>query len=127
MKTDLTNLEHLRRAALEARGFSAEVAGAAAEAVAEVAAGLPKVRQATLTAAGWIGSGPYTQTVSVAGVRADEAGQLVQPVPAKASMAAWTAAGAECTGQGDGALVFTAAEKPIAAIRIFVILQEVQG
>lgn len=128
MKNDLTNLAHLRQAALAAQGLTAEVAGAAAEAIEEVAAGLPVRRSVTLTAAGWAGSAaPYVQTAAVAGVRADEAGQLVQVVPASASLEAWEAAGVKCTGQGAGTLAFEAQEKPGGDISVYVILQEVQG
>ena len=126
-KNDLPNLGHLREAALAARGLIGAVAGAAADAIAEVAAGLPVRRSVTLTAAGWAGSGPYTQTAAVEGVRADEAGQLVQVVPASASLEAWEAAGVKCTGQGAGTLAFSAQEMPTADISIFVILQEVKG
>lgn len=127
MKTDLTNLMHLRQTALEAKGLAAEVAAAAAEAIEEVAAGLPVRRSILLPAAGWTGSGPYTQTVTAAGVRADEAGQLVQVVPAAGSMDAWETAGVRCTAQGAGTLAFQAQEKPAAGISVFVILQEVGG
>ena len=127
MSNKLTSVAQLRQAALAAQGLTAEVAGAAAEAIAEVAAGLPVGRSVTLAAASWTGSGPYTQTAAVAGVRADEAGQLVQVVPAAGSMDAWEAAGVRCTAQGAGTLTFQAQEKPAAGISIFVILQEVQG
>lgn len=90
-----------------------------------VADALPVGWSVTLTAAGWTGSGPYTQTVSVAGVRADEAGQLVQVAPASASREAWNAAGVQCTGQGAGTLAFEAREKPGTDISVYVILQEV--
>lgn len=126
-KNDLTTLGHLRDAALAARGLIGTVASAAADAIAEVAAGLPRRRSVTLTAAGWTGSGPYTKSVAVAGVRADEAGQLVQVVPASASREAWEAAGVKCTGQGAGTLAFSAQEKPSGNISVYVILQEVQG
>lgn len=86
----------------------------------------PVARTATLAAALWQGDGPYSQTVSVAGVRADEAGQLVQVVPASASLGAWEAAGLRCTGQGDGTLSFTAQELPEEAIQLYIILQEVR-
>lgn len=125
MKNDLTSLEHLRRTTLEARGLIGAVASTAAEAVEEVAAGLPVKRAVTLTAAGWTGNGPYAQTVAVEGARADEAGQMVRLVPAAAGRSVWDAAGAECTGQGAGVLTFSAVKKPAADIQVFVILQEV--
>lgn len=124
MNTDLTNLAQLRQASLAAQGLTAQVAGAAADAIEEVAAGLPVRRSVTLTAAGWAGSGPYTQTAAVSGVRADEAGQLVQVAPASASLEAWEAAGVKCTGQGAGTLAFSAREKPGGIILVYVILQE---
>lgn len=126
MSNKMTSVDQLRQTALACQGLAAEVAGAAADAIAEVAEGLPVRRSVTLTAAGWTGSAaPYTQTAAVAGVRADEAGQLVQVAPASASRVAWNTAGVQCTGQGAGTLTFTAAEKPGGSIQIFVILQEV--
>lgn len=128
MSNKMTSVEQLRQTALACQGLAAEVAGAAADAIAEVAEGLPVRRSATLTAAGWAGSAaPYTQTAAVAGVRADEAGQLVQTVPASASREAWNAAGVQCTGQGAGSLAFEALENPGTDISVYVVLQEVQG
>ena len=127
MSNKLTSVAQLRQAALACQGLTADVAQAAAEAIGEVAAALPVGRSVTLTAAGWTGSGPYTQTVSVEGVLADEAAQLVQVVPASASREGWEAAGARCTGQGAGTLTFEAGEKPAGDLSIFVILQGVRG
>lgn len=127
MGNDLTSLEHLRRSVLAAKGLIGSVAGTAAEAVEEIAAGLPARRAAVLAAAGWTGGGPYAQTVAMAGVRADEGGQIVQIVPAADGLAVWSASGARCTGQEAGKLTFSAREKPGKDISIFVILQEVQG
>ena len=127
MKTDLTNLAQLRQAALAAQGLTAEVAAAVADAIAEVAERLPMRRKATLKSAAtsWAGSGPYTQTVSVEDVRADEAGQRVEVVPASASLEMWEAVGVKCTKQGAGTLTFTAQEKPGGNLSVYVILQEV--
>lgn len=125
MSNKMTSLDQLRQTALACQGLAAEVAGAAADAIAEVAGALPVRRSVTLTAAGWTGSGPYTQTAAVAGVRADEAGQLVQVAPAAANREAWNAAGVQCTGQGAGSLAFEASEKPGTDISVYVILQEV--
>lgn len=128
MSNKLTSLAQLRQAALACQGLAADVAQAAAEAIGEVAAGLPVGRSVTLTAAGWTGSAaPYTQTAGVAGVLADEGAQLVQIVPASASRENWEAAGARCTGQGAGALTFEAGEKPGTDMMVYVILQEVRG
>ena len=125
MSNKLTSAAQLRQAALASQGLTAEVAGAAAEAVAEVAAGLPVRRLVPLRAAEWAGSGPYTQTVSVAGVRSDEAGQLVMPAPLKSCWTAFHEAGLRCTGQGNGTLTFEAQEKPEKDFIAYVILQEV--
>ena len=127
-KNDLPDLGHLRDTALAARWLAGEVAGTAADDIEALAALLPVGRSVTLTAAEWTGSAaPYSQTVAVPGVRADEAGQLVQLVPASASGGAWEAAGVKCTAQEAGSLMFTAQAKPGAAIQLYVILQEVQG
>lgn len=124
-KNDLPKLGHLRQAALAAKGLIAEVALAAAE---DIEAAMPQSRTVTLPTTGWTGSTvPYSQTVSVSGVLADEAAQLVQIVPAADSMDAWEAAGAKCTAQAAGKLTFTAKEKPGGSLKIFVVLQEVAG
>ena len=126
MSNKVTSVDQLRQTALACQGLAAEVAGAAADAIAEVADALPVRRSVTLTAAGWAGSAaPYTQTVSVAGVRADEAGQLVQVAPASASLAVWNTAQVQCTGQGAGSLAFEAREMPGTDISVYVVLQEV--
>lgn len=125
MSNKMTSVDQLRQTALACQGLAADVAGAAADAIAEVADALPVRRSVTLTAAGWAGSGPYTQTAAVAGVRADEAGQLVQVAPASASLAVWNTAQVQCTGQGAGSLAFKALEKPGTDISVYVVLQEV--
>lgn len=125
MSNKMTSVDQLRQTALACQGLAADVAGAAADAIAEVADALPVRRSVTLTAAGWTGSGPYTQTAAVAGVRADEAGQLVQVAPASASLAVWNTAQVQCTGQGAGSLAFKALEKPGTDISVYVVLQEV--
>lgn len=125
MSNKMTSVDQLRQTALACQGLAAEVAGAAADAIAEVAEALPVRRSVTLTAVGWVGSGPYTQTAAVTGVRADEAGQLVQAVPASASRGAWNAAGVQCTGQENGTLAFEAREMPGTDISVYVVLQEV--
>ena len=141
-KNDLPNLGHLRETALAAQGLIAEVALAAAE---DIEAAMPQSRIVTLPVTGWTGTAagavadrpqgsegaaqaaPYSQTVDVAGILADEGAQMVQIVPAAASMDAWEAAGVRCTAQAAGKLTFAAKEKPGGSLKIFVVLQEVVG
>lgn len=125
MTNDLIKFSQLRTAAEKTNELIGQVAGAAADAIEEIRSHLPMVSSATLVAANWIGSGPYTQTISVSGVRADEAGQIVQPVPASVSQDAWETAGIKCTEQGNGTLLFSARKQPDTDVSIFVILQEV--
>lgn len=61
---------------------------------ADVEAGKPKAALVSLPVAGWSGSAaPYTQNVTVSGISANESAQLILPMPAAASMAAYNAAG----------------------------------
>lgn len=124
-KKDLPTLGHLRETALAANGLIAEVALAAAE---DIEATMPQSRTVTLPATAWTGTAaPYSQTVNVAGVLAEEGAQLVQIVPAAAGMDAWETAGVRCTAQAAGKLTFTAKSKPGGSLKIFVVLQEVVG
>lgn len=84
----------------------------------------PKAHKITLTVAGW-DSTAKTQTVSVTGVLADETKQLILPMPATASMSAYTEAGIMCTGQAAGKLTFTADTVPTAAIEVYVTISDV--
>lgn len=84
----------------------------------------PKAHKVTLTVAGW-DSTAKTQTVSVTGVLADETKQLILPMPATASMSAYTEAGIMCTGQAAGKLTFTADTVPTAAIEVYVTISDV--
>lgn len=78
-----------------------------------------KAHKITLTIAGWDGTAK-TQTVNVTGVLADETKQLILPMPAVASMSAYTEAGIMCTGQATGKLTFTADTVPTASIDVYV-------
>lgn len=73
---------------------------------------------ASLTAAGWSGSGPYTQTASVSGVTA--AGTVVVS-PAPDSFLKWGECRVRATAQAAGALTFTAESKPAAALTAHVL------
>lgn len=76
----------------------------------------------TLTAAGWSNK---TQSVSVPGVSANEAAQLITPVPAIASQSAYYDAGIRATGQAANSLTFTADTVPTANLSVYVVVQGV--
>ncbi len=86
----------------------------------------PKQRLVTLTASGWNAS-TKQQTVSVSGILADESKQLIQPVPAAASQAAYIEAGIRITGQAANTLTFTADTVPTADLSVYIVWQEVQA
>lgn len=86
------------------------------KAVNEVYKLLPVSTSVTLTAAGW-SSG--TQTVSVAGVTADN---HVIVAPAPASRDTYINSDVRCTDQGAGTLTFTAESTPTVAIPVNVII-----
>lgn len=65
----------------------------------------------TLPVSGW-DADALTQSVAVPGILEDDTKQLIQAVPAPASMAAATEAGVYCSGQGDGSLSFACADVP---------------
>lgn len=84
----------------------------------------PKGKKYTLTAAGW-SSSAKTQTITVTGVLADEAKQLIMPMPASASQDAYATAGIACTAQGANSLTFKCQTVPTADITVYVAVQEV--
>ncbi len=84
----------------------------------------PKRVAVTLTAAGW-DAGTRTQKAAVPGVLADEARQLIQPVPALSSQSAYYEAGILCTAQAADSLTFTAETVPTADLTVYVVVQEV--
>lgn len=89
-----------------------------------VATAIPKAKLVTLTVAGWDNSAK-TQSVTVAGILADESKQMIIPMPATASMTAYNDAGIQCTGQAENTLTFTADTVPTAAIQVYVTYQDV--
>ena len=90
------------------------------------AAAKPTVTAVTLTAAGWTGSSaPYTQAVTVSGVLADESKQLIQPIPAEASKAAYAEAGVYASVQTANSLTFSCSEEPTVDLKVYIVIQEV--
>ena len=88
------------------------------------AASPPTSTTITLPASGWSSN---TQTVTVSGVSADETAQLIQPMPAIASQAAYMAAGIYCSGQAANSLTFTCQTAPTENITVYVVMQEVRA
>ena len=84
----------------------------------------PHATLITLTTSGW-NSTSKTQTVTVSGILADESKQLIIPMPATASMTAYSEAGIQCTGQAANSLTFTATTVPTEAISVYVTYQGV--
>lgn len=84
----------------------------------------PKYVSVTLSASGWASN---SQTVTVQGVVADETAQLIQPMPAIASQAAYMAAGIYCSGQAANSLTFTCQTAPTENITVYVVMQEVSA
>ena len=87
-----------------------------------VNAAKPKSVPVTLTASGWVGG---VQTVAISGVLADETAQLIQPVPALTSQAAYIESGILCTGQAKNSLTFTATTAPTDDLTVYVVITEV--
>ena len=86
------------------------------------AASPPTSTTITLPASGWSSN---NQTVTVSGVLADESAQLIQPMPAVASQAAYYAAGILCTNQAANSLTFTCREAPSSDLTVYVVIQGV--
>ena len=87
---------------------------------------MPFYRQISLTTSGWDASAK-TQKVTVSGVLADEAKQIIMPMPAMASQNAYAAAGIACTLQEANALTFKCQTVPTEDIAVYVTVQEVAG
>jgi len=83
----------------------------------------PAMQRITLAADGWSDN---QQTVDVPGVLADEAAQLIQPMPAQSSRSAYYAAEILCTGQELNKLIFTATSIPEEDLSVYVAIIEVQ-
>ena len=69
----------------------------------------------------------YECIVTVPGVLADETKQLIQPVPAIASQAAYLASGILCTGQAANSLTFTCQTVPTGNLTVYVAITDVKS
>lgn len=83
-----------------------------------------EAHKVTLTVAGW-DSSTKQQTVSVAGVEADETAQLILPMPAAASRTTYNDAGIQCVAQAAGNLTFQCETMPTASIDVYVTVMPV--
>lgn len=77
-----------------------------------------------LKANAWIDN---KQTVTVTGVVANEAYQLIQPCPAASSQSAYYAAGILCISQTTDSLTFQASTLPTVDLTVYVAVVNVQG
>lgn len=88
-------------------------------------AAAPILRTATLGVALWTGAeAPFSQTITVTGVVADVNKQAIWPTPQPGYMAAWGAAGIECTAQDTDSLTFTCESAPENDIPILIVIVE---
>lgn len=85
----------------------------------DTTAAIPKYVAVTLPAASWAGN---TQNATVSGVLADETAQLIQPVPAIASQAAYIDAGVRCIGQAMNQITFTCSQVPATDLMVYVVI-----
>ena len=81
-------------------------------------------RTVTLTAANWVNN---QQTVTVTGISATETDQLIQPVPATASLGEYTSCGILATGQEANSLTFTCSDVPTNNLTVYVVLTELEA
>ena len=78
-----------------------------------------KAHKVSLTVAGW-DSSTKRQTVSVAGVVANETAQQIIPMPAAASMTAYNDAGIQCVAQAAGKLTFQCETIPTVDVPVYI-------
>lgn len=86
-------------------------------------ADMPKYYSVTLSSDGWSDN---EQTVLVSAIEEDETKQLIFPVPAATSQAAYYDAGVKVTNQSAGSLTFTAETAPEDSLTVYVVVIEVQ-
>lgn len=102
----------------------------AANVFAEYASGIkskantPKYRTVTLEYSNWVNN---SQTVTVAGVVADETKQLIQPVPNAASMSKYYECGVRAVSQSANSLTFLCNETPDENLTVYAVITEVSA
>lgn len=79
----------------------------------------PLRKTVTLSASAWSSN---QQTVSVSGIFADEAKQLIQPVPSSDGRSAYNTAGIECVSQAENSLTFACEEVPSEDLTVYVVI-----
>lgn len=84
---------------------------------------LPRSVAVTLAKAGWSSN---QQTVTVSGISANEAEQMITPVPAVASQAAYDDACIKAVAQAENSLTFAADSTPSTDLTVYVVIQEVR-
>lgn len=89
---------------------------------------LPTVHEVTLTVSGWNNSSaPYTQTIQLSRVIANESKQIIRvsPNPVESNINVAIDCGVYCTGQGNGTLTFTAFnDKPTEDVAFNIEIQD---
>lgn len=84
--------------------------------------GSGSVSRVTLAVSGWSGG---KQTVTVPGVAANQAKQMIHVTPDTASQTAYYDSQILCTAQGNNTLTFTAAAVPAVSLEVYVVVQGV--
>lgn len=84
----------------------------------------PSAVLTTLSSSGWDSNS--TQTVSVAGILADESKQMILPMPVMADLTAYNDSGILLTAQAANSVTFTATDTPVSDIHVYVCFQSVE-
>ena len=94
------------------------------EKLAEIEPRHPHIYTATLTADNWVDN---KQTVEIEVIDADETKQIIEPIPANASLQAYTQAGVMAINQYAGQLEFSCNSVPTDNLTVYVVVTEVMS